>query len=121
MLLPATTKVAGLWDYILDDTVETMSVTANSSHYAKGRMPLELITGKTPDISEYLDFQMYEWVMFCTNAGLGPSEIGRWLGISHCIGPLMTYWVLPKSRIPISTDSVQRLTTLEQKLTSTGQ
>ena len=37
---------------------------------------LEIITGITPDISEYLDFHFYEWVQVNTNAGLGPSQLG---------------------------------------------
>ena len=35
-----------------------------------GRTPLEEVTGKTPDISEYLDFGFYDYVWFRENAGL---------------------------------------------------
>ena len=48
-----------------------------------------------------------------TDGGLGINEIGRWLGISHRIGPVMTYWVLPRSGIPVSTDTVQMITQAE--------
>lgn len=102
-----------LWDFLLDYTCEVMSITVNGSRYSQQRTPLEIITGITPDISEYLDFHFYEWVWFRTNAGLGPRELGRWLGISHRRGPLMTYWILPISCIPISCDSVQRVTRAE--------
>ena len=33
-----------------------MQLTASTSGKLQGRIPLELLTGKTPDISEYLDF-----------------------------------------------------------------
>ena len=103
-----------LWDYGIQWVVETANVTANCSRYADGRTPLEIITGITPDISEYLDFGFYDWVVFRSEAGLGPIELGRWLGVSHRIGQQMSYWILPRSGIPISVVTVQRLTNLEQ-------
>src|SRR6056300_2119734 len=99
-----------LWDFVLDYVTDIMNVTINYSKYSNGRVPLEVITGITADISEYLDFTIYGWVFFRTDGGLGTNEIGRWLGVSHRVGPLMTYWVLPKSGIPISTDTVQAIT-----------
>ena len=45
-----------LWDFLLDYVVETMNLTVNGSRYSEGRVPLEIITGITPEISEYLDF-----------------------------------------------------------------
>ena len=43
-----------LWDFVLDYVVDVMNVTVNYSKYSNGRVPLEIITGITPDISEYL-------------------------------------------------------------------
>ena len=104
-----------LWDYALDYVVETAALTTNSSRYSKGRTPIEIITGETPDISEYMDFGLYDWVTYRTNAGLGTPELGRWLGISHRVGKAMSYWILPKSGEPISCVTVQRLTNLQQQ------
>ena len=87
----------------------------NSSRYSKGRTLLEIITGITPDISEYVDFGFYDWVVYKTNAGVGDPELARWLGVSHRVGQLMSYWVLPESGIPISCTTVQRLTIAEQQ------
>ena len=75
-----------------------------------------MLTGETPDISEYLDFGFYDWVLFRSNAGLGEPSIGRWLGVSHIIGQLMSYWILPISGKPISCVTVQRLTNVEKEL-----
>ena len=104
-----------LWDYGLEYICETRNLTVNSSKYSEGRVPLERITGETPDISEYLDFGFYDWVNYRTNAGLGEPEVGRWLGVSHRVGQLMSYWILPKSGIPISCSTVQRLTNLDRQ------
>jgi hypothetical protein len=103
-----------LWDFVLDYTVEMINHTVNGSKYSANRTPIEIITGITPDISEYLDFHIYSWVFYKTNAGLGPRQIGRWLGVSHRRGPLMTYWILTNHGEVISCDSVQRVTNVEQ-------
>jgi hypothetical protein len=52
-----------LWDYGISWICETGNVIANSSRYADQRTPLEIITGETPDITEYLDFTIYDWVI----------------------------------------------------------
>ena len=104
-----------LWDFVLDYVVDTMNITANYSRYSDGRVPLEVITGITPDITEYMDFTIYGWVYYRTDGALGTNEIGRWLGVSHRTGPMMTYWILPKSGRPISTDTVQNITESEKQ------
>ena len=107
-----------LWDFGISYVAETGNVIATGSRYSKGRTPLEIVTGETPDITEYLDFSFYDWVTFRANAGLGDLELGRWLGVSHRVGQMMSYWILPKSAIPISCCTVQRLTELEKKQSS---
>ena len=93
---------------------EVENTCASFSKYAEGRMPSEIIAGETPDISEYIDFEFYDWVSFRSNPGLGPVQLGRWLGVSHRFGRLMSYWIFPESGIPISATTVQQLTNAEQ-------
>ena len=90
-----------------------MQLTARTSGKLKGRTPLELLTGETPDISEYLDFGWYDRVWYKEDAGLWETKMGRFLGTSYKVGSLMSYWVLPKSGIPILRMTVQRVTHLE--------
>lgn len=104
-----------LWDFGIEYICETGNLMVNSSKYSNGRTPLEIMTGETPDISEYLDFGFYDWVLYRTNAGLGTPELGKWLGVSHRVGQMMSYWILPSSGIPISCSTVQRLTNLEKQ------
>ena len=99
-----------LWDYLLLWISETGNLSVSSSKYANGRTSTEIITGETPDISEYVDFSFYDWVIYRSNAGLDEPELGRWCGVSHKVGQLMSYWILPISGIPISCVTVQRLT-----------
>lgn len=102
-----------LWDYGIVWVCETMSMTANSSFALGGRTPLEQVTGETPDISEYLDFGFYDWVWYKDNAGVGDNSYGRWLGVSHRVGNLMSYWILTLACRVISRTTVQRITNLE--------
>ena len=103
----------GLWCYGYPYVENIMQLTASTAGKLQGRKPLELITGDTPEISEYLDFGWYQRVWYKDEAGLRETRIGRFLGPSHKVGSLMSYWVLPKSGIPISITAVQRVTNLE--------
>jgi len=103
-----------LWDFVLAWVFETGNVTVSSSRYANGRTPLEHLTGETPDITEYLDFSPYEWVTYKQNACLGRPHIVWWLGVSHRIGPLMSYWVLLESGIPISCTTAQPMSEMDR-------
>ena len=93
-----------------------MQLTASTEEKLQGWTPLELLTGETPDISEYLDFGWYDRVWYKEDAGLGETNIGRFLGPSHKAGSLMSYWVLSKSGIPISRTTAQRVTHLETQI-----
>ena len=53
-----------LWDFGIVWICETANMTVSSSRYADGRTPIEMITGDTPDISEYVDFGFYDWVSY---------------------------------------------------------
>jgi Reverse transcriptase (RNA-dependent DNA polymerase) len=102
-----------LWDYGIVWVCEVMSLTANSNFALEGRTPLEQLTGETPDISEYLDFGFYDYVWYRDNAGVGDNKFGRWLGVSHRIGILMSFWILTEAGNVISRTTVQRVTNLE--------
>ena len=49
------------------------------------------------------------------NDGLGQPEIGIWIGFSHRVGNLMSFWILPESGIIISCTTVQRISNLEKQ------
>lgn len=102
-----------LWNYGLPHCAAIMNRTASHSGELNGRTPLEHLTGETIDISEYLDFGFWDRVWFKENAGIGETKLGRFLGISHQVGSLMSYWILPESGIPESRTTVQRITVPE--------
>ena len=106
-----------LWDYGLKWVSEVRVRTSSDAADLKGRTPLERITGDTVDISEYLDFSFYDWCWYHENAGLGPTKLGRWLGVAHKVGSLMSYWVLTINCTVIARTTVQRVTSLELQVT----
>jgi len=84
-----------LWDCGLTWASEINNQTA---HGPSACTPLETITGDTPDISEWLDFDFYNWCWFWH----GPSdeltkhraELGHILGVAHRVGSDLCYWIL---------------------------
>ena len=92
-------------------------------HYAKmsqfiprghdQRTGYELVTGKTPDISEYCDFDFYDLVWYWAGQVTGTNtgrKLARWLGVSHKVGSDMCYWIMPVSGTPIADTTVQHVT-----------
>ena len=96
-------------------TAKIMQRTASNAGTLNGRTPIEHLLGDTPDISEYLDFGFYDWIVFKQDAGVREGKISRFLGVASGVGSLMSYWILPDSGIPKVRSTVQRLTTLERE------
>ena len=75
----------------------------------KGRTPHEIVTGDTPDISEWMEYDWYQPVWYL-DPGSFPGDkkkLGRWLGVAHRVGQAMCYWVLPPSGVTIARSTVQ--------------
>ena len=92
-----------------------MKITESFASDLQGRTSLEALTGEKTDISQYLDFGLYDRVWFKEYAGLGETKLGIFLRVSHHIGSLMSYLVLPEIGIPMSRTTVQRVTNLESQ------
>ena len=66
-----------LWDYGVPWTTQIMQQTSTQAGGLGGSCPLEEATGETVDISEYLDFGIYDHLSWKENAGLGETQIGQ--------------------------------------------
>ena len=95
-----------------------MWLTATNANNLNGRTPIEVVTGETPDISQYLDFGWYDWVWFKENAGLDVPRLGQFLGIAESSSNMMLFYILPESGLPVCAGTVQRVTKLELKTES---
>ena len=101
------------WDYGLQWVVEIMQRNASSAGNLHDHTGLEKVAGETPEMLEYIDFSFYDWCWYKENAGIGEMKLGRWLGVSHRTGSLMSFYVLTPSYKPVSRTLVQRVTRLE--------
>ena len=90
-----------------------MQHTAIHSGRLNGCTPVEFVTGDIPNIAELIDFAFYDQCWYKENAGLGETYIGKWLGVSHHIVPLISYWILTAQGKLISRTTAQRITHLE--------
>ena len=103
-----------LCSYGIPYVAKIMQITASFAADLQVRTPLEALTGETPDIYQYLDF-FYDQVWFKEDAELGEAKLGIFIGVSHHIGSLISYWVFPSSGIPMSRTTVQPVTNLESQ------
>jgi len=118
-----------LWDFGLVWVSEINNRTARGP---QGRTPYERITGNTPNISEWLDFNFYDWCWFWNAPAHDLTEdkadLGRILGVAHRIGSDMCYWVLTLTGKVLARTMVQRVTnddllnpTIRQKMSEYNQ
>jgi hypothetical protein len=78
-----------------------------------GRTPLEVTTGETPDLSEYLEFPFYGWCKFIDHDEADGRTLGRWLGPADNVGSAMTYYILKQNGKVVTRSSVVPITTEE--------
>jgi hypothetical protein len=89
-----------LWDYCGEWVAAVRRLTAHEIPGLQGRVPSEVIEGNTPDISEYAQFDWYQYVWYLDPAMPFPGDakkLGRWIGVAHDVGSPITFWVLPAS------------------------
>jgi len=71
-----------LWDYCSIYQSDIRSLTAHPLFALDGRTPYELVTGNTPDISEYTDFDWYQTVWYLDQEASFPEDkrkLAKWL------------------------------------------
>ncbi len=73
-----------------------------------------MVTGHTPDISEYCNFGFYDlvwyWQVPHPLMAEHDHELACWMGVAHRRGLDMCYWLMPVSGRPIVTSTVQHVT-----------
>ena len=87
-------------------SVELMQLTGNNAANLFGPTSLEEVIGENPDISQYLDFGCYNWVLFQDNACLDVTILVRFIGIADSEKKLISFYILLESRIPVTAGTV---------------
>ena len=99
-----------LWDYGL---IYESNILNRIPHGQQQRTSIEMVTGKTPDISEWIDFEFYDHVWYYDQKKIEIDGSGRlltrWLGVAHRIGSDLCYWLLLESGKVIARTTVQHV------------
>ncbi|MGH3054118.1 MAG: hypothetical protein ACRDL7_03970, partial [Gaiellaceae bacterium] len=103
-----------LWDFGL---LYTSDIRVRTSRAQLGdRTPYEIMKGDTPDISEFIYFDFYQWVKYNEPTTAFPHQrmiLGRWLGVAHDVGQALCYWILRDTGRVVVRSTVRSLTSEE--------
>ena len=95
-LLDRTGAPPSLWFLALSHACYVLNYTSNAS--IAHAIPIQILTGSTPDISALLQFDWYEPVYYRQQESSFPSKsnekLGHFVGISEHVGHALTYKVL---------------------------
>ena len=95
-----------LWSYCLVYETDIYNRIWKSKNNQTG---WEAVTGNTPDISEYLDFDFYGWVWYW-DLGDKKAKLGRWLGVNRHVGQALSLHILKGDGRIITSTTVQNVT-----------
>jgi hypothetical protein len=87
------------WCCAIEWAARVTSLTAHSLPVLQTRTPEELVTGRTPDISEYAHFSFFEWVCYKEQSAFPEPgvKLARWIGVAKDVGQAMTYYLLTEN------------------------
>jgi hypothetical protein len=85
-----------LWDYGL---IYESHILNRIPRGQQQRTGIEMVTGKTPAISEWIDFKFYDRVGYYDQKKIeiDGSGLAGWLGVAHRISSDLCYWLLLES------------------------
>jgi hypothetical protein len=85
-----------VWCFAFEYAADILSLCASNLYQLHGRTAYEHVMHYTPDISEYISFEWYQWAYYWDEIDK-EKKICRWLGVAHSIGQSMYYFVLTSS------------------------
>jgi hypothetical protein len=99
-----------LWDYGL---IYETNILNRIPRGHQQRTGIEIVTGETPGISEWLNFDLYDRVWFYDQKKIdidgSGCRLARWLGVAHRVGSDLCYWLLLESGKVIARLTVQHV------------
>ncbi len=99
-----------LWEY---DLVLETNILNSIPRGQQWRTGIEVVTGKTPDISEWIDFEFYERLWYNDQKKIEIDGSGRclarWLGVAHRVGSDLCFCMFLESGKVIARTTVQHV------------
>ena len=110
ILLDITGAPDSLW-YMDNQYIANVYNICAGTRLPSSITPFQYQKGITPDISTYLQFTLWQPVLYLDHESEWPAfkeRSGRWIGIAHGIGDLLTFWILDDQSKYILAQSVIR-------------
>ena len=82
-----------LWCFAYEYSADICCLLATGLYDLGGRTPYEIVMQHTPDISEYVIFEWYQWAYYWDEIEK-EKKLCRWLGVASNVGQSMCYNVL---------------------------
>ena len=101
-----------LWDHCMELAALQRSHTAMDIYGLQGQTPEAHLTGETPDISHFVDYEWYQWVKYIDNKSKYPDELevyGKYLGPSNSMGNVYTSKILKPNGQTVYTSSFRSM------------
>ena len=112
-LMERANAPARTWDFAYELAADILSLTCKPNVAFGMQTGYQAITNIRPDISQHASFSFYQWIWHWDEIKK-QKQLGRWLGVAEGVGPIMTFWILPSSGIPIPRSSIIPVTTDEK-------
>jgi hypothetical protein len=96
-----------LWCFLGEHVTNVRRVTASAIPSLRGRTPHESVLGWTPDISNFIQHDWWQWVYYLDQNH--EQKLGKWLTVAMNHGGGDAYWILPESCHPIVVSTVWNL------------
>ena len=108
-LMRRTNTFVRLWDYCWDYCVYLRSITAHDHIYTDSVTPFQKIYNYSPDISEFVQYEWFEWVHYFDPNDPQRELLGRWLGPAHSAGQGMASHVLTQSGTVVTRSTIRSI------------
>ena len=100
------------WCYSMEYYCDLSSIMVPGMYRNRGRTGHEIVYGNSPDISEYVEFEFYDYCWYWDTPQDYPHEkkqLGRWLGVAHRVGQAMVFYVTNNKGMVIARSTVSPL------------
>ena len=106
-LMRKTNTPVRLWDYCWEYHSGLKCFVASPNLHLQGSTPYEKIHGRMPNITEYIQYQWFEWVWYSDVESSDDEDLGRWLGPALHAGRGHTSYILKRNGEVITRSSLR--------------
>ena len=112
--MKSTNTPVRLWDYCWDYCSVIQNYTASPHIYLDNLTPHLKITGSVPNMSEFLQFKWFDFILYLDLQNPLRESLGRYLGPAEYCGEEFTSYILTKKRTVIVCSTTRPLSTIDK-------